>query len=119
MSLSSIRDPAVLTDILDLSAISICGGDQSLIGPMARAMIAAATLGGAIYAATVDNGDVVGYAVWMPPGQELLTTSVTRCVPVLVNLRVDDTLDRSNGNWGGTSSSQSYLRREKTGSSRS
>ena len=52
------------------------GGDLTLIGHMARAMICAATLGGEIYAATEHPGEVVGYAVWMPPGKELLNTLV-------------------------------------------
>ncbi|KAH9928900.1 uncharacterized protein B0H18DRAFT_999285 [Fomitopsis serialis] len=68
----------VLTMSSDLAAISICGGDQSLIGPMARAMILAATLGGEIYAATEEGGAIVGCAVWMPPGQELLSTPEQR-----------------------------------------
>lgn len=42
---------------------------------MARAMIRAATLGGEIYAAS-KAARIVGYAVWMPPGQELLSTFV-------------------------------------------
>lgn len=52
------------------------GGDLTLIGHMVRAMICAATLGGEIYVATEHPGEVVGYAVWMPPGQELLSTFV-------------------------------------------
>ena len=61
--------------ISDLAAISMCGGNKSLIGPMARAMIRAATLGGEIYAASKEKC-IVGYAVWMPPGQDLLSTYV-------------------------------------------
>ncbi|EPS99788.1 hypothetical protein FOMPIDRAFT_87425 [Fomitopsis schrenkii] len=61
----------------DPAAISMCGGNRSLIGPMARAMIRAATLGGEIYAAS-KAARIVGYAVWMPPGQELLSTPEQR-----------------------------------------
>lgn len=67
------KDPVLI--ISDRAAVSMCGGDKSLIGPMARAMIRAATLGGEIYAASKDKC-IVGYAVWMPPGQDLLSTYV-------------------------------------------
>ncbi|KZT63062.1 hypothetical protein DAEQUDRAFT_681050 [Daedalea quercina L-15889] len=57
----------------DLAVISICGGNRDLIGPMGCGMILATTLGGEIYAATVESGEIVGFAVWMPPGQDLLS----------------------------------------------
>lgn len=54
----------------------MCGGDKSLIRPMIRAMVRAATLGGEIYNAVDEGCVVVGYAVWMPPGKDLLGTFV-------------------------------------------
>ncbi|KAH9843599.1 uncharacterized protein C8Q71DRAFT_729183 [Rhodofomes roseus] len=62
----------------DLAAISICGGDRSLMGTMARAMIRAATLDGEIYTAAEQSDRILGYAVWMPPGQDLLSTPEQR-----------------------------------------
>lgn len=58
--------------ILDLSGISLCGGDPSLMKPMACAIICACALEGEFYAA-VDAGtrELVGYALWMPTGHEL------------------------------------------------
>ncbi|KZT74618.1 hypothetical protein DAEQUDRAFT_201698 [Daedalea quercina L-15889] len=68
--------------VLDMSdapaIISICGGNRDLIGPMGRGIILAATLGGEIYAATAESGEIVGFAVWMPPGQEILSTPEQR-----------------------------------------
>ena len=43
---------------------------------MIRAMVRAATLGGEIYNAVDEGCVVVGYAVWMPPGKDLLGTFV-------------------------------------------
>ncbi|TFY67072.1 hypothetical protein EVJ58_g1854 [Rhodofomes roseus] len=45
---------------------------------MARAMIRAATLDGEIYTAAEQSDRILGYAVWMPPGQDLLSTPEQR-----------------------------------------
>lgn len=44
---------------------------------MAAATIRAGALAGEYYTATNENGEIVGYTLWMPPGQELFSTSVS------------------------------------------
>lgn len=58
---------------------SLVGGDLSLLVPMARAMIKAAVLAaGEFYPALDQSGTLVGYALWMPPGEELFATPEQR-----------------------------------------
>ena len=42
----------------------------------AAAMLRAGALAGEYYTATNEDGEIVGYTLWMPPGQELFSTSV-------------------------------------------
>ncbi|KZT04282.1 uncharacterized protein LAESUDRAFT_658088 [Laetiporus sulphureus 93-53] len=57
---------------------SLCGGDVSLAGPMARAMLNAGVLAGEYYAALDENGELAGFTLWMPPGQEMFSTQEQR-----------------------------------------
>ena len=94
----------------------MCGGDKSLIGPMIRAMVCAATLGGEIYNAVDEGNAVVGYAVWMPPGKDLLGTSVlslpilTPCITTCASTALN------KGSSDGTSGLKRSHRKAKTGS---
>ncbi|KAI0935357.1 hypothetical protein AcV7_003819 [Taiwanofungus camphoratus] len=58
--------------------ISLSGGDISLLDPMGRAMILAGIPAGEYYAATDDNGQLVGFMFWTSPGQELFSTPEQR-----------------------------------------
>ncbi|KAH9838985.1 uncharacterized protein C8Q71DRAFT_703475, partial [Rhodofomes roseus] len=61
---------------------SLVGGETTLLGSMARSMIKAAVLvAGEYYPALDENGELAGYALWMPPGRVLFDTrgsSITR-----------------------------------------
>jgi len=61
---------------VDNAAISLAGGDFSLIKLQAAAMLRAGALAGEFYTATNENGEIIGYTLWMPPGQEIFSTSV-------------------------------------------
>ncbi|KAJ7039530.1 hypothetical protein C8F04DRAFT_1085594 [Mycena alexandri] len=55
------------------------GGDESLKDPIFRAMIRAGELAGEVYFATDDNTQqVVGVAVWFPPGKSLFESEGQR-----------------------------------------
>ncbi|KZT70571.1 hypothetical protein DAEQUDRAFT_725087 [Daedalea quercina L-15889] len=63
----------------DGACISLVGGDMGLLPSMARAMIKAALLAaGEYYPAFDESGELLGYALWMPPGQELFATAEQR-----------------------------------------
>ncbi|KDR85989.1 hypothetical protein GALMADRAFT_132605 [Galerina marginata CBS 339.88] len=59
-------------------AISLSGGDKSLMKLQALAIIRAGAFAGEYYTATNSDGEVVGYALWMPPGKELFSTEEER-----------------------------------------
>jgi len=65
----------------DKGAISLAGGDQTLIKPQAIAMLHAGALAGEYYTATNTDGELVGFSLWMPPGQEMFSRYVnySRC----------------------------------------
>lgn len=55
--------------------MSLVGGDKTLLGPMVRSMIKAALhAAGEFYPALDENGELIGYALWMPPGRDLFDT---------------------------------------------
>ncbi|OCH85072.1 hypothetical protein OBBRIDRAFT_740548 [Obba rivulosa] len=62
----------------DPSALSLSGGDPELIDPMVRSMLMAGRMAGEYYAATDDSGELLGYALWMPPGQLMFSTPEQR-----------------------------------------
>ncbi|EMD31941.1 hypothetical protein CERSUDRAFT_119274 [Gelatoporia subvermispora B] len=62
----------------DPSALSLSGGDPELIDPMVRAMVQAGRIAGEYYTATDVSGELLGYALWMPPGQQMFSTSEQR-----------------------------------------
>ncbi|OBZ75628.1 hypothetical protein A0H81_04828 [Grifola frondosa] len=64
----------------DLAAISLCGGDISLLGLQARAILQAGIFAGEYYAATDENGNILAFTMWMPPGQEMLSTPEQRAL---------------------------------------
>ncbi|KAI0948922.1 hypothetical protein AcW1_008662 [Taiwanofungus camphoratus] len=45
---------------------------------MARSILLAGILDGEYYAATDEDGRLVAYALWMPPGQDMLSTPEER-----------------------------------------
>jgi len=59
-------------------AISLSGGDKSLMKLQALAIIRAGAFAGEYYTATNSDGELVGYALWMPPGKELFSTEEER-----------------------------------------
>ncbi|KAF8815709.1 hypothetical protein BYT27DRAFT_7192432 [Phlegmacium glaucopus] len=64
----------------DLAAISLSGGDLSLLKLQSAAMLRAGALAGEYYTAINENGEIVGYTLWMPPGQELFSTDEQRAL---------------------------------------
>ncbi|KAF8902249.1 hypothetical protein CPB84DRAFT_1824378 [Gymnopilus junonius] len=62
----------------NLGAISLSGGDKALIRLQALATIRAGAFAGEYYVASNPEGELVGYSVWMPPGQELFSTEEQR-----------------------------------------
>jgi hypothetical protein len=69
--------------ITDASTIALVGGDVDTIPTLARAMIRpAALISGEMYGA-VDNetGALLGFQIWLPPGQEILSTYVSKYQP--------------------------------------
>lgn len=76
----------VLTQPTDHLTLCAIGGQKSLLVPMNRAMIGAGIVGGRVYVAELPVGDdddnvrggekkeVVGAAVWFPPGNAFLAS---------------------------------------------
>ncbi|KAJ6630985.1 hypothetical protein B0H10DRAFT_2207371 [Mycena sp. CBHHK59/15] len=65
----------------DLSIQSMVGDDDSLKGPVFRAMIRAGELDGEVYLATeIGSMKAVGVAVWFPPGKSLFATEEQRAL---------------------------------------
>ncbi|KAH9916234.1 hypothetical protein B0H21DRAFT_895860 [Amylocystis lapponica] len=63
----------------DLVMISFTGGNLSLLPDVARAMLTpVALVSGEMYTATDENGVLVGFTLWLPPGQEGLTSEEER-----------------------------------------
>ena len=61
----------------DAAAKAITGGEVDLIPAFAESMIKAiAFAGGHMYAARNEKGDIVGFALWLPPGHNLFNTYV-------------------------------------------
>ena len=58
----------------DQGAICLLGGDTSLMKLQALAMLRAGAMAGGYYIATNPAGEQIGYALWMPPGQEMFST---------------------------------------------
>jgi GNAT superfamily N-acetyltransferase len=59
-------------------AISLSGGDKSLMKLQALAILRAGALAGEYYTATNPDGELVAYTLWMPPGQELFSSEEQR-----------------------------------------
>ncbi|EGO00642.1 hypothetical protein SERLA73DRAFT_178507 [Serpula lacrymans var. lacrymans S7.3] len=57
----------------NIAALSLSGCDATLLDPMARSTLMAGILAGEYYNATDESGDVVGFALWMPPGEEMFS----------------------------------------------
>lgn len=62
------------SDSQDQGAISLSGGDKSLMKLQALAMLRAGILAGEYYTATNQEGKLIGYTLWMPPGREIFST---------------------------------------------
>ena len=65
---------SVLISSLDTSALSLVGGDSTLASDLAQAVLRAGVFAGEYYNATDDDGRIVGFALWMPPGDDLFST---------------------------------------------
>jgi len=62
----------------DKAALSLSGGDKTLIKVQAAALPRAGALAGEYYAATNGEGEIVGFTMWMPPGQDMFSTEEQR-----------------------------------------
>lgn len=63
----------------DPACPSITGGNLALLPALARAMInATALICGEMYAVTDENGALVGYTLWVPPGRVLFDSEDQR-----------------------------------------
>lgn len=52
----------------DLATMVSLGGDESLLLPFERAVLAASAIGGRLYTASVRDAPPAGVAAWFPPG---------------------------------------------------
>ncbi|OBZ73322.1 hypothetical protein A0H81_06837 [Grifola frondosa] len=79
-----VEEAAKLFSILmvaDPAAIALTGGNIGLIPTMARAMIKpAALLAGDVYTATDENGVLIGFTIWIRPGEVLFATEEQRAM---------------------------------------
>ncbi|CAA7265027.1 unnamed protein product [Cyclocybe aegerita] len=66
----------LFTDLMkdNLGAISLAGGEDSLMPLQALALLRAGVHSGEYYEASNEQGELVGYTLWMPPGQEMFST---------------------------------------------
>lgn len=62
----------------NVAAISLSGADPALMDPMVRCTLRACVHSGEFYTATDKTGEVIGFSLWMPPGQELFSTPEQR-----------------------------------------
>ena len=61
----------------DLGALSLAGGEVSLMNDQGLALLRVGSLYGEYYEATDDKGNLLGFTMWMPPGQEMFSTLVS------------------------------------------
>ncbi|KDR85991.1 hypothetical protein GALMADRAFT_397715 [Galerina marginata CBS 339.88] len=66
----------LFTDLMktNLGAVSLAGGDVSLMKFEALALLRAGVHSGEYYEASNEEGELIGYTMWMPPGQEMFST---------------------------------------------
>ncbi|KAF9476013.1 hypothetical protein BDN70DRAFT_923586 [Pholiota conissans] len=64
----------------DRGAISISGGDRSLVRLQALTMLRACSLRGEYYTATNTDQELVGFAAWTPPGQDMFNSKEQRSI---------------------------------------
>ena len=57
--------------IEDLGAVSLAGGDVSLVDSEALALLRAGVLEGEYYETTNEDHELIGYTMWMPPGRDV------------------------------------------------
>ncbi|KAH9943875.1 hypothetical protein B0H21DRAFT_747377 [Amylocystis lapponica] len=63
----------------DLASLSFTGGNISLLPAMGRSMIKPiALIAGEMYTATDENGALVGFTLWLPPGSNVMTSEEQR-----------------------------------------
>ncbi|KJA19230.1 hypothetical protein HYPSUDRAFT_69399 [Hypholoma sublateritium FD-334 SS-4] len=70
----------LFTDLMknNLGALSLAGGEASLMNYQALALLRVGSLYGEYYEATDDEGNLLGFTMWMPPGQEMFSTEEQR-----------------------------------------
>lgn len=74
---SQIKEQCFNVDV-DLSMKSLTGGEpELLLRAMGRAMLRAGLLSGEYYEAATTEGELIGFLVTMPPGQDMFSTSVS------------------------------------------
>ncbi|KAF9562254.1 hypothetical protein CPC08DRAFT_706773 [Agrocybe pediades] len=72
----------LFTDLMktNLGAVSLAGGEVSLMNLEALALLRAGVHSGEYYEATDDQDALVGYTLWMPPGKEMFSTAEQRAL---------------------------------------
>ncbi|KAK2460077.1 hypothetical protein APHAL10511_007911 [Amanita phalloides] len=73
----------LFADLMKDSAavLSLSGGDPSLIPDMARSVLKAGIFAaGEFYIAANEREEIVGFTMWMPPGQEMFSTLEQRAL---------------------------------------
>ncbi|KAF8662780.1 hypothetical protein AX14_007010 [Amanita brunnescens Koide BX004] len=74
---------ALFTDLMkdDVAVLSLAGGEPALIPDMIRATLKAGIFAaGEYYTASNEKGEMVGFTMWMPPGQEMFSTPEQRAL---------------------------------------
>ncbi|KAF9528138.1 hypothetical protein CPB83DRAFT_894624 [Crepidotus variabilis] len=63
----------------DTGVLALTGGEISLVAVMALSILRAGALaGGEFYTATNEEGEIIGFTLWMPPGQDMFSTEQQR-----------------------------------------
>ncbi|KAF8636155.1 hypothetical protein AX17_003750 [Amanita inopinata Kibby_2008] len=68
---------ALFVDLMknETATRSLCGGDAALMPDMVRSALKAGIYAaGEFYIATDEEGAIVGFTLWMPPGQDMFST---------------------------------------------
>ncbi|KIK02520.1 hypothetical protein K443DRAFT_131791 [Laccaria amethystina LaAM-08-1] len=71
-------DDQVNASVAIFVALMKTRADPALMDPMARCMLRAGIHSGEFYTATDKTGEVIGFSLWMPPGEELFSTPEQR-----------------------------------------
>ncbi|OCH89144.1 hypothetical protein OBBRIDRAFT_778949 [Obba rivulosa] len=64
----------------DIAFLCLAGGDKTLMAPMTRALLRAGREFGQLYTATDEQGKMVGFALYAPPGKTAYMTEEQRAM---------------------------------------